>query len=159
MTHLMNVAGIVSDYAGTEDQVIAALLHDAVEDQGGHETLEIIRERFGETVANYVDGCTDAYVEPKPPWRERKETFLDKTRHAPWENRLIIAADKLHNMRSMIRDHRLVGETLWDRFSKPKVDTLWYHAAVTEALGDGWGHPILQELRETAVVLQGLEGE
>ena len=153
VVHLMNVAAIVGDYGGDEDQVIAALLHDSVEDQGGYETLELIRDRFGSVVAELVDACTDAWVHPKPPWRERKDAFIERTRRATPDQRLIIAADKLHNIRSMIRDHRSVGEALWDRFTMEKAETLWYHEAITEALEEGWRHPILTELREALNIL------
>ena len=76
MAHLLAVAALVMEYGGNEDEAIAALLHDAVEDQGGEATLEEIRRRFGSAVAEIVEGCTDTLVTPKPPWRQRKEAYL-----------------------------------------------------------------------------------
>jgi GTP pyrophosphokinase len=146
ITHLLSVAGIVAEYGGDEDQIIAAFLHDAVEDQGGRATLETIRARFGETVAAYVDGCTDAYEQPKPPWRERKEAFLASVAATDPKLRLIIAADKLHNLRSMAADYAMVGDALWERFNAPREDIVWYHEALGEALGSGWDHPIVAEI-------------
>jgi (p)ppGpp synthase/HD superfamily hydrolase len=156
ITHLLIVAGTVGDYGGTEDQVIAALLHDAAEDQGGHATLRVIRERFGDAVADGVAACTDTYTTPKPPWRARKEAFVARTRHAAQEHRLVIAADKLHNSRALLRDHAALGSAIWDRFSAPKSDTLWYHDAICEALAHGWEHPILDELRDVVSSLRRL---
>lgn len=146
ITHPMAVAALVGEYGGDENQVIAALLHDAVEDQGGAETLALIRERFGEEVADLVDGCTDAYGEPKPPWQERKQAHIDSIRTAPGSIKLIVAADKLHNLRSMTQDLGEVGNDLWGRFSQPKEKTLWYYAEAIRALGTGWEDPILHAL-------------
>lgn len=159
ITHLMAVAALVGEFGGDEEQVTAALLHDAVEDQGGCDTLALVRREFGDTVANYVDGCTDAYTDPKPPWRERKEAFLAATRTARPELRLIVTADKLHNTLSMLRDYREIGEALWERFSAGRDGTLWYVQAAVEALGDGWDHPILRELAEAVERLRTAAGE
>ena len=82
IAHLLGVCALVLEDGGDEDEAIAALLHDAAEDQGGLKTLEEIRRRFGEQVAAIVDGCTDTYETPKPPWRGRKETYLEHLRSA-----------------------------------------------------------------------------
>jgi (p)ppGpp synthase/HD superfamily hydrolase len=79
ITHLLAVASLVGENGGTEEEVVAALLHDAPEDQGGEATLEDIRTNFGDEVAKTVDGCTDTYEDPKPPWRERKTYGPDST--------------------------------------------------------------------------------
>src|SRR5439155_24453621 len=76
VAHLLAVAAIVLEHGGTEDEAIAALLHDAIEDQGGAAMREAIRARFGDAVVEIVDGCTDADVHPKPPWVERKEAYI-----------------------------------------------------------------------------------
>jgi (p)ppGpp synthase/HD superfamily hydrolase len=102
VTHLLTVAAIVGEYNGTEDEVIAALLHDAPEDAGGEAQLAEIRTRFGGPVADIVAGCTDAHEGPKPPWRARKEAYLDHLAEAPAPVRLVSAADKLHNARSVL---------------------------------------------------------
>ena len=148
VTHLWAVAALVGEYGGNEDQIIAALLHDAVEDQGGEDTLTQIRGIFGDTVAAYVDACTDAYVIPKPPWRPRKEAYLNALPGKPAEVRLLTAADRIHNLRSMTRDYRHIGEALWDRFKGGRDGTLWFYDATLEALSDNWEHPILDEYRE-----------
>ena len=102
IAHLLGVASIVLEYGGDEDEAIAALLHDAIEDQGGASTREEIRRRFGETVVAIVNGCTDAEVIPKPPWRARKEDYIAHMAHASPSVRLVSAADKLHNARAIL---------------------------------------------------------
>lgn len=154
ITHLMGVASLVGEFGGGEDQVIAALLHDAVEDQGGVSTLERIRSGFGDCVAGYVEGCTDAYTEPKPPWESRKRAFIESLQGAPEALQLIVAADKLHNLRTMVSDYRETGEALWERFTKGRDGVLWYHGEVLAALEEGWDHPILRELRSVYERLQ-----
>src|SRR5215210_4381152 len=134
ITHLLAVASIVGENGGTEDEVVAALLHDAPEDQGGEVRLEEIRAHFGDEVAEIVDGCTDTYEDPKPPWRERKERYLAHLASATDSVRLVSSADKLHNARTVLADYRLVGEDLWTRFNGKKEGTLWYYRAVAEAL-------------------------
>ena len=146
--HLLSVAALVGEYGGSETQVAAALLHDAAEDQGGIETLQTIEARLGEDVAAYVRACSDCTVSPKPPWRARKEAFIAGLDQFPEEVKLIVAADKLHNAVSLLRDYRQVGDSLWQRFSGGRAGTLWYYQAVTDALVSGWKHPILEELRE-----------
>src|SRR5580658_3136535 len=96
VSHLLCVAGLVLEFGGSEDEAIAALLHDAVEDQGGQLTLERIRRRFGSTVADIVEACSDADVEPKPAWRPRKEAYIAHVGSASDSARLVSAADKIH---------------------------------------------------------------
>jgi (p)ppGpp synthase/HD superfamily hydrolase len=147
LSHLLAVAAIVSEHGGDEDQVIAALLHDAVEDQGGRPLLADIQGRFGDRVAALVEACTDAFDRPKPPWKERKLAYLVRMPEAPRDARLIIAADKLHNLRSMIADYDHAGERLWDRFTATREETLWYYRAVLDALALDWHHAVLNEYR------------
>src|SRR6266705_4170467 len=104
IAHLLAVTALVLENGGNEDEAIAALLHDAIEDQGGAATREIIRHRFGDTVVTIVDGCTDAEVIPKPPWRPRKEAYIAQLRDASASVRLVSAADKLHNARTVLAD-------------------------------------------------------
>jgi (p)ppGpp synthase/HD superfamily hydrolase len=146
LTHLMAVAALVGEYGGDEDQVIAALLHDAAEDQGGDETLGRIRETFGAPVAEYVAACSDTTASPKPPWRARKEAFLARLTAMPAEARLIVAADKVHNALTIVRSLRRHGEAVWDRFKGGKEGTLWYYSEVVRGLSEGWEHPILNEV-------------
>jgi len=132
VAHLMGVASLVLEFGGDEDLAIAALLHDVVEDCGGIPMLKEVRRRFGSRVAKIVDGCTDSNNNPKPPWRERKETYLKHLKKADTGTRLVSAADKLNNVRSILSDHRDVGEAIWDRFNGGRDGTLWYYRALLD---------------------------
>lgn len=132
IAHLLCVTGLVLEAGGDEDTAIAALLHDAVEDQGGLKTLEEIRSRFGEHVASIVDGCSDAYTIPKPPWKNRKETYLAHLPEATPEVRLVSLADKLHNARSILRDLHTDSESVWGKFKGGKEGTLWYYRSLVD---------------------------
>lgn len=157
--HLLSVASLVGEYGGNDQQVAAALLHDAAEDQGGSETLEIIEAQLGFEVAAYVRACSDSTASPKPPWRARKEAFIGQIRGMVPEAKLIVAADKLHNTLSLLRDYRQVGEALWERFNGGRDGTLWYYPTVTQALEASWAHPILVELRNAVDGLLALASE
>lgn len=156
VSHLLSVAALVLEHGGTEDQAIAALLHDAVEDQGGKPTAEAIRARFGDVVADIVDGCTDTDVTPKPPWRERKERYLARVRHEPAHVRLVSAADKLHNARTMVTDLRIHGPGFWSRFNAGRDETLWYLGSLVEAFRAAGTTPIVEELARTVAELEAV---
>jgi GTP pyrophosphokinase len=143
IAHLLAVAGIVLDYGGTESEVIAALLHDAVEDQGGPPTREEIRRRFGEPVVAIVDGCSDTDEVPKPPWQERKEAYLARLGQETASVRLVSAADKLHNARDVLAAYRALGEAVWGRFTGGREGTLWYYRALVGAYRDTHTVPAL----------------
>jgi (p)ppGpp synthase/HD superfamily hydrolase len=134
ISHLLAVTAIALDHGATENEAIAALLHDAVEDQGGQETLEEIRRRYGDQVASIVAACSDTDETPKPPWRERKEAFVERLRTEPYSVRLVVAADKLHNVRDVLRNYRLHGDDLWLKFKGGRDGTIWYYRAVVDAL-------------------------
>jgi len=154
VTHLLAVAAIVGEGGGSEEEVIAALLHDAPEDAGGEARLEEIRAQFGDAVAGIVAGCSDTYETPKPPWRERKEAHIAHLAEASPSVRLVSAADKLHNARSVLADYRALGDALWDRFNGGRDGTLWYYRAVADALaGDG---PVADELGRAVAGLEAL---
>ena len=123
----MAVSALVLEAGGDEDLAIAALLHDAVEDQGGPPTLQIIRRMFGERVASVVMECSDTDREPKPPWRERKEQYLAHLLSASTDALLVSIADKLHNARSVLADYRRQKENLWMRFNAGKEEQFWYY--------------------------------
>ncbi len=129
--HVMGVASLVLEAGGDEEMAVAALLHDVVEDCGGVPMLKEVRRRFGRRVAHIVDGCTDAYATPKPPWRERKEQYIQRLRNEDDEVRLVSAADKLHNLRSILVDYRELGEPFWERFNGKREGTLWYYRTLT----------------------------
>ena len=137
VSHLLAVASLVLEHGGTEDEAIAALLHDAIEDQGGIPTGDEIRSRFGQGVHAIVMGCTDAEVKPKPPWRERKEGYIAHVKTAAASVKLVSAADKLHNARAILADERALGEDLWGRFNGGKQGTLWYYRALVTAFRSG----------------------
>jgi len=132
----MGVCALVLESGGDEDQAIAALLHDAVEDQGGTPTLQTIRHLFGERVANAVEACSDSTVSDpakKAPWRERKEKYLAHLQTADEDALRVGIADKLYNARAILTDYRQLGEELWARFTVPKDDQLWYYSALVRA--------------------------
>ncbi len=156
VSHLLAVTALVLEHGGTENEAIAALLHDAVEDQGGSETREAIRERFGEDVAAIVDGCTDADSLPKPPWCERKKAYVAHVAVAPPSVRLVSAADKLHNARAILADYRQLGETLWDRFYGGRDGTLWYYRALADAFRSVESNALSEELDRTVAELECL---
>ncbi len=156
ISHLMSVAALVLEAGGDEDQAIAALLHDVVEDCGGEPVLEEVRQRFGERVANIVEGCTDAYTIPKPPWKQRKLDYLEVLRRADDDIRLVSAADKLHNVRTILADYRHEGDRVWDRFSGRKDGTLWYYRAVLDVLRRGRPNRLVDELHRVVTELETL---
>ena len=139
IAHLMAVAAIVLEHGGTEDHAVAALLHDAIEDQGQHFPGGVdglrreIEDVFGTAVLAIVEACTDADTIPKPPWRARKETYVAHIRTAPADVLIVSCADKLHNARAILRDYRAIGEDLWQRFTAGKDGTLWYYQALVDA--------------------------
>jgi len=132
IAHLMGVASLVLEAGGDEDMAIAALLHDVVEDCGGAPMLKEVRRRFGARVAKIVDGCTDADTYPKPPWRERKEKYIARLKKEDTETRLVSAADKLNNVRSILSDYRAIGESVWSRFAGGRDGTLWYYRTLRD---------------------------
>ena len=156
ISHLLGVTGIVLEHGASEDEAIAALLHDAAEDQGGRATLEKIRDRFGETVAEIVAGCTDSWTIPRPPWRMRKKAYIAHLRGASTSVRLVSAADKLHNARTILADYRALGESLWSRFNGGRKGTLWYYRALADVLRDTGPPPIVEELDRVVSELERL---
>ena len=132
IAHLMGVASLALEAGGDEDIAIAALLHDVVEDCGGAPMLKEVRRRFGKHVAEMVDGCTDADTEPKPPWRERKENYIQRLKTEAADTRLVSASDKLNNIRSIISDYRTIGESVWSRFNGGRDGTLWYYRTLRD---------------------------
>lgn len=155
--HLLSVAGLVLDDGGSEDEAIAALLHDAVEDQGGEATLAEIQRRYGERVAGIVRACSDTTVKPKPPWRERKVAYLAHLKQTTPEALHVSLADKLHNARATLADYRALGEGLWGRFNAPRDDTLWYYRELVNAFRDTkCDSPMLYELQRVVAEIEQL---
>jgi (p)ppGpp synthase/HD superfamily hydrolase len=147
VTHLLAVCATVGEWGGDEDQMIAAVLHDYLEDVDGA-TFEELERRFGSRVAGFVRALSDTEVRPKPPWKQRKLAHLADLRTESPDLKLISAADKLHNARSVLRDYYTVGVEVFDRFTAPMDETLWYYREVYGALSENWRHPILEDLRD-----------
>jgi len=147
-SHLMGVSTLVLENGGTENEAIAALLHDAVEDQGGLPTLERIKAEFGDEVADIVDGCTDAYTQPKTDWKERKINYLERLKTASDSVVLVSLSDKVHNSRSILRDLQKEGDTIWDWFKGKKSGTLWYYQSLANIFDESSYSFLKQELRQ-----------
>lgn len=152
--HLLSVAGLVLHFGGTEDQAIAALLHDAAEDAGGRPMLERIRERFGEAVAGIVEDCTDSMETPKPAWRERKERYVASVAEKPAASLLVTACDKVDNARAIVADLRVHGRETLGRFAGGD-QVLWYYREITSALrAAGAGTPAAAVAAELEVAVR-----
>jgi (p)ppGpp synthase/HD superfamily hydrolase len=161
VAHLLSVAALVIEHGGDEEEAIAALFHDAIEDQGGSLAREQIRSRFGERVAAIADGCTDAVGTPKPPWRGRKQAHLAKLQAASRSVLLVACADKLHNARTLVGDYRAIGEGLWDRFHGGRDGTLWYYRSAVAMFDAAENAPrrLAAELARTVAELDRLAAE
>lgn len=133
ISHLLAVTAIVIENDGTEDEAIAALLHDAIEDAGGDAVRSVIHERFGDEVLAIVEGLTDTDQTPKPPWRARKEAYLAHLNEATEAMLLVSLADKIHNAGSILRDLQAEGESVWQRFTGERDGSLWYYRALVQA--------------------------
>jgi (p)ppGpp synthase/HD superfamily hydrolase len=133
ISHLLGTAAIALENGADEDQAIAALLHDAVEDQGGAARLADIRARFGDRVAEMVDHCTDTDIEPKPPWRARKEAYIASLAHKPAASLAVSLADKTHNAGAIVADLASVGDAVWDRFTGGRDGSIWYYRSLVTA--------------------------
>jgi len=156
IAHLLGVASIALEYGANEDEAIAALLHDAIEDQGGNTTREEIRRRFGDIVTEIVDGCTDADTTPKPPWRQRKEDYIAHLPTASASVRLVSAADKLYNAATILKDYRILGDSIWSRFKGGKEGSLWYYRDLVVAFRQGESTPLVDELDRVVSALENL---
>lgn len=149
VAHLLAVAATILEWGGDEDTAIAGLLHDAVEDQGGLPTAQVIRERYGDRVAALVLACTDSLTDKsgtKRPWEERKREHLAKLRKVDGDIALITAADKLHNLTAIVRDVRAYGPQTLGRFNAPDRLT-WYYGEIVDALDGHAAHAPVGEIR------------
>ena len=162
IAHVLGVASLAIEYGATEDEAIAALLHDAAEDGGGEATLAEIRASFGDAVADIVLGCSDSLVEDpedKLPWRDRKENYLAHLENASSSVCLVSAADKLHNVRSIMRDYREHGEEIWERFQGRRDGTLWYYETVADTLIRRYRSQLTRDLQDDVDALLALVNE
>ncbi len=158
--HLLGVAAIVIQHGGGEDQAIAALLHDAVEDQGGLPRLDEIRKKFGDEVARIVDGCTDSYEArgEKRAWAERKSAYIARVANEQADVRLVSAADKLANAREILADYRVEGDAVFQRFQGRKDGTLWYYRQLVDVFRRAGSSPLIEELERVVRELEALAG-
>lgn len=145
ISHLLAVAAIVLEHGGSEDEAIAALLHDAVEDQGGQATLERIERGFGPFVAGIVKANSDADTIPKPPWGERKAAYIAHIRHESCSVRLVSCADKLHNVRSILAEFDALEAASWGKFNGGRDGTLWYYGCLADAFLAAADTPLTRE--------------
>jgi (p)ppGpp synthase/HD superfamily hydrolase len=156
VSHLLAVCALVLEDGGNEDEAIAALLHDVVEDQGGAGRAAEVRRRFGDRVADIVVACSDTDVRPKPPWRPRKEAYIAHVRTAPDAVRRVSLADKVHNARTILADYRVVGEDLWKRFSAGGDDQIWYYESLVDAFRRETASRLLDDLARVVAELKSL---
>ncbi len=154
IAHLLGVTALVLEDGGNEDEAIAALLHDAVEDQGGLTTLAEIKQRFGEHVAMIVDALTDAYTFPKPPWRQRKIQYIEAMRYADDSIRRVSLADKVYNARATLADIRRDGQSAWKKFKEGKEGTLWYYHELISVFGEQGQHELWKELKRVVAEIE-----
>jgi (p)ppGpp synthase/HD superfamily hydrolase len=140
LSHLLGTCAIALEHGASEDEAIAALLHDAIEDVEPVEVARAAVAEFGAEVLRIVEGCTDTDQHPKPPWQARKEAYVAHVRDADASVLLVSGADKLHNARSVVSDLAVDGEAVWDRFTGGKAGTLWYYRALVDAFRDNPSH-------------------
>jgi (p)ppGpp synthase/HD superfamily hydrolase len=163
MAHLLGVCALVQQAGGDEQEAIAALLHDALEDEPEHITRDYIQRRFGERVLAIIEVSTDtprSYTGgPKPPWRERKEAYIHHARSADPALLRVTIADKVDNLRAILKDYRREGDLLWSRFNAGKKDQLWYYRSCLQAYTDaGCTGYLLEEMRSLLDELEALAG-
>jgi (p)ppGpp synthase/HD superfamily hydrolase len=156
ISHLLAVAALVLEDGGSEDEAIAALLHDAIEDQGGEPIRQEIRRRFGDNVVEIVNGCTDTDKTPKPPWLDRKKRYLEHLRSASPEILRVSAADKLHNARAILSDLRRHGKVVWERFNGGREGTLWYYRQLVQVFREHGPSLLVEELDRVVSELERL---
>jgi (p)ppGpp synthase/HD superfamily hydrolase len=155
--HLLSVCALVLEFGGSSDQAIAALLHDAIEDQahGNPNRLRAqIRRSFGDEVLRIVEACTDTDQEPKPDWKTRKKLYIERLRNEDTAVALVAMADKLHNARTMLADYRKLGDDLWDRFNAPRKKQLWYLESVADVVDGRVPQAMVTELKEIVEALR-----
>jgi (p)ppGpp synthase/HD superfamily hydrolase len=161
VAHLLGVCAIVLEHGGTEDEAIAALLHDTLEDITPTKQARRTVRAFGDDVYGIVEGCTQQTPDregKKAPWRERREAYVAALGHEPRSVLLVSAADKLNNARAIVADLRPIGDRVWKRFNAPKDDILWYYGALVEAFRANPAHDValVDELDRTVQASSGV---
>lgn len=157
VSHLLSVAALVLEDGGDEDEAIAGLLHDAIEDSGNVAIREAILVQFGERVASIVDGCTESCTIPKPPWRDRKLRYIEQMRRASPSVLRVSMADKLHSARSILAARDREGDAVWDKFKGGKAGTLWFYRSLLEIYQQGGSNFLLSEIERIVDRLESLK--
>lgn len=165
LTHLLEVCSLVLQDGGSEEEAIAALLHDAAEDQGGDEILEQIRLEFGDEIANLVAECSEPFDRPRAPWKHRKDRYIAHIPEASLGATRIITADKLANVRTILMDHQRIGPAVWNYFVPERHETIWFYETVFKRLKkrreefnpEGEPDPLLEELNTAVLHLAALK--
>lgn len=139
LSHLMSVAALALENGGDEEQAIAGLLHDVIEDAEPSSRIPYIRSEiyklFGSRVLNIVESCTDGEPDEqgiKPPWKPRKEAYLKRLETKDIDTLLVSCCDKLHNAKSILLDLENIGVSVFDRFTASREETIWYYRALSE---------------------------
>jgi (p)ppGpp synthase/HD superfamily hydrolase len=158
VSHLLGVCALVLEDGGDEHEAIASLLHDAGEDAGGRQTVDEIRRRFGDEIARIVEDTSDTLEIPKPPWRERKESYLAHLETASPAALRVSLADKLHNARAILRDYEQIGEEVWERFNATPDTVLWYHRSLADIFDRRSTSPMAGELNRVVSELERTRG-
>ena len=158
ISHLLGVCALVLEGGGSEEQAIAALLHDALEDQGNQTSAAEIERRFGPDVARMVTSCTDDLEHRFADWWERKRHYVSHLPEQQADVLLVSVADKLYNVRTILADYRQHGESLFHRFSGGRAGVLWYYRALVDAYrrAPSFSHPLVDELDRTVRELVSL---
>ncbi len=161
LSHLFSVCALVQLDGGGEDEAIAALLHDTLEDKPQFITREEIQKRFGAHVLEIIEVSTDTPKDfiggPKPPWRGRKQSYLDHVRTTDPALLRVTIADKIDNVRAMLADHQRIGGELWQRFNAGQADIIWYYQEALKACEQaGFQSPLLNELKRLVAELSAL---
>jgi len=160
VSHLLGTCSIALEYGATEEQAIAALLHDAIEDLMPVDEVTATVGYFGEEVLRIVEACTDAHTKPKPPWLKRKKAYIARLEHEDEAVVLVSASDKLHNARAIVRDLRDQGDSVWRRFNAGKDGQLWYYRALVRAFRKTGHHrALVKELDRTVKRMKRLAGK
>jgi (p)ppGpp synthase/HD superfamily hydrolase len=154
ISHLISVAALVLEDGGDEDAAIAALLHDAIEDQGGNAIRNEVRQQFGDSILHIVEACTESDETPKLTWKQRKLQAIAQIQHAEPAIQRVIIADKLHNLRCIWADWQRQGDRVWQRFNASPTDILWFYQTCVDTVGDRLDSPMVTELRNLLTTLE-----
>ncbi len=160
ITHLLAVSALVGEMGGTEDEVVAALLHDAIEDQPREgKTERDIEALFGINVVTYVLGCTNTFDAKDLPMRLTKGPYIAHLENGNASVLRIALADKLHNARTTVMNLRADGgKEVWQRFRGGRDDTLWYYRSLAEMFERATPGEFATELTSTVYMMHALAG-